>query len=94
MGRKPTPFPKQPQITVAVPRRVLEQLRGLAGARGCSLRYLVLSALPLIGIDVKPEDLREDGRQGRPRGTRRHYAAPTADTASGGEGQDEPAEQG
>ena len=74
MGRQPTPKPKAPQFGIAIPNYVLIQLRALAVREGCSLRHLVLKALPSLGIHVDVADLELDSRKARPKGTRTHYA--------------------
>lgn len=74
MARPQTPNPRDPQFGIHIPNYVLIQLRALAVRKGCSLRHLVLTALPSIGIYVAPEDLMEDCRTTRPKGTRKHYA--------------------
>lgn len=77
MARPQTPNPRAPQFGIAIPSYVLIQLRALAVRKDCSLRHLVLQALPSIGIHVEPEDLIEDKRKARPKGTRTHYAKKT-----------------
>jgi len=74
MARPQTPNPKQPQFGIAIPNYVLIQLRAMAVREGCSLRHLVLKALPSLGIHVESSDLMPDKRKGRPKGTRAHYA--------------------
>ena len=74
MARPQTPKPKNPQFAIAVPNYVLIQLRALAAREGVSIRYLVLRALPSVGVHVAAADLAIDRRQGRPKGTRQHYA--------------------
>lgn len=74
MARPQTPNPKTPQIGIAIPHYVLIQLRAMAVRDQCSLRHLLLKALPSLGIHVDPEDLQPDERKGRPKGTRTHYA--------------------
>ena len=75
MARPPSTNPKTPQIGIAVPHDVLIQLRALAIRERCSLRCLVLKALPSIGIHVEPADIVGDRRQQRPKGTRKNYTA-------------------
>jgi hypothetical protein len=74
MPRPQTPKPKAPQFGIAVPNYVLIQLRALAVRENCSLRCIVLRALPSLGIHVKPEDIATDRRKTRPKSTRTHYA--------------------
>jgi hypothetical protein len=74
MARPQTPKPKAPQFGIAVPHYVLIQLRAMAVRERCTLRSLVLKALPSLGIHVDPDDLRTDRRKDRPTGTRTHYA--------------------
>jgi hypothetical protein len=74
MARPQTPKPKSPQFGIAVPHYVLIQLRAMAVRERCTLRSLVLKALPSLGIHVDPDDLRTDRRKDRPTGTRTHYA--------------------
>ncbi|MEQ1717572.1 MAG: hypothetical protein ABL907_16610 [Hyphomicrobium sp.] len=74
MARPQTPSPKAPQFGIAIPNYVLIQLRALAVREQCSLRHLVLAALPSLGIHVEQADLQFDKRKIRPKGTRTHYA--------------------
>lgn len=74
MARPQTPHPKAPQFGIALPHYVLIQLRALAVREGCSLRHLVLKALPSLGIHVVDADLVPDRRSARVKGTRSHYA--------------------
>ena len=74
MARPQTPTPKAPQFGIAIPNYVLIQLRAMAVREQCSLRHLVLKALPSLGIHVDPADLQFDKRKSRPKGTRTHYA--------------------
>ena len=74
MPRPQTPKPKAPQFGIAVPNYVLIQLRALAVRENCTLRCIVLRALPSLGIHVKSEDLARDRRTLRPKGTRTNYA--------------------
>jgi hypothetical protein len=52
----------------------LIHLRALAVRENRSLRCIVLTALPSLGIHVKPEDIAADRRKLRPKGTRTNYA--------------------
>ena len=74
MARPQTPTPQAPQFGIAVPHYVLVQLRALAIRQRCSLRHLVLTALPSIGIHVDPNDMVDDRRKKRPSGSRTNYA--------------------
>lgn len=74
MARPQTPKPRAPQFGIHIPNYVLIQLRALAVRKQCSLRHLVLKALPSLGIHVEPCDLKPDSRKARPTGTRTHYA--------------------
>lgn len=74
MARPQTPNPRAPQFGIAIPNYVLIQLRAMAVRENCSLRHLVLKALPSIGIHVDAADLVSDARTRRPKGTRTHYA--------------------
>lgn len=74
MGRHQKIHPNQPQVGFALPYYVLIQMRALAVRERCSMRALVLKALPSIGIHVDPVDLVDDGRTLRPKGKRTHYA--------------------
>jgi hypothetical protein len=78
MARPQTPNPRAPQFGIAIPNYVLIQLRAMAVREQCSLRHLVLKALPALGIHVDPLDLQLDERKGRPKGTRTHYATKPA----------------
>ena len=70
MARPQTNTPKIPRFGIAIPNYVLTQLRALAVREHCSLRCIVLRALPSLGIHVKPEDIAADRRKQRPKGTR------------------------
>lgn len=59
-----------------MPHYVMIQLRAMAVRERCTQRHLVLKALPSIGIHVDRQDLIEDRRTTRPKGTRTHYAKP------------------
>ncbi len=74
MARPQTPNPKAPQFGIPVPNYVLIQLRAMAVREHCSLRCLVLRALPSLGIHVKDEDIAADRRKLRVKGTRANYA--------------------
>lgn len=74
MARPQSKKPTKPQFSIAIPIYVLTQLRALAVREDCSLRCIVLRALPSLGIHVKPEDITADRRKGRPGGSRTHYA--------------------
>ena len=80
MARPQNPSPQAPQFGIAVPHYVLVQLRALAVRERCSLRCLVLKALPSIGIHVEPTDIIGDRRQQRPKGTRTNFTRKTVMT--------------
>jgi len=68
------PEGRGPQAGFALPLYVMIQLRALAIRQGCTLRYLILTAVQAIGVRVEQVDLVADKRQRRPKGTRAHYA--------------------
>ena len=74
MSKPPRKTVTPPQFGVVIPNYVLIQLRALAVREHCSLRCLILKALPSIGIHVEPDDIVGDRRQKRPKGTRTNYA--------------------
>ena len=72
--RPARPNGRGPQAAFTVPHYVMIQLRALAIRQGCSLRYLMLTAMQAIGVYIDPADLVVDKRKRRPKGSRAHYA--------------------
>lgn len=59
----PTPRTRMSYVKACLPDYALRELKTRAMAERVSINHLLLKALTLSGIAIKPEDLIEDGRR-------------------------------